>query len=141
MANSVIKDKDIEKVKIKLGVEIAKNRGKLSQRKLAQAVGLPPSNMKYIEDGVNAPSHDVYSKIIEELKPPPKQRAVMDKLYATIRKTPPPDVCETINSNLELFDVFRLINSKKLTKEQITRAKELFQTFADENKGEKENGK
>ncbi len=140
MANSVIKDKDMEKAKTKLGVEIAKNRGELSQRKLAQAVGLPPSNMKYIEDGVNSPSHDVYAKIIEELKPPPKQRAVMDKLYATIRKTPPPDVCETINSNLELFDVFRLINSKKLTKEQITRVKELFQTFADENKGENENG-
>ena len=29
----------------------------------------------------------------------------MDKLYATIRKTPPPDVCETINSNQELFDM------------------------------------
>lgn len=141
MANSVIKDKDMEKVKIKLGIEIAKNRGELSQRKLAQAVGLPPSNMKYIEDGVNAPSYDVYAKIIEELKPPPRQRAVMDKLYATIRKTPPPDVCETINGNLELFDVFRLINSQKLTKEQITRVKELFQTFVDENKGEKENGK
>jgi transcriptional regulator with XRE-family HTH domain len=131
----------MEKVKIKLGTEIAKSRGKLSQRKLAQAVGLHPSNMKYIEDGVNAPSHDVYAKIIEELKPPPRQRAVMDKLYTTIRKTPPPDVCETINSNQELFDVFRLINSQKLSKEQITRAKELFKTFAYENKGENGNGK
>jgi hypothetical protein len=56
LANSIIKD--IEKAKSKLGIEIAKSRGKLSQRKLAQAVGLPPSNMKYIEDGVNAPSHD-----------------------------------------------------------------------------------
>lgn len=139
MANSVIKD--MEKVKIKLGTEIAKSRGKLSQRKLAQAVGLPPSNMKYIEDGVNAPSHDVYAKIIEELKPPPRQRAVMDRLYATIRKTPPPDVCETINNNQELFDAFRLINSQKLSKEQITRAKELFNTFACENKGENVNGK
>ena len=119
MANSVIKDKDMEKAKTKLGVEIAKNRGELSQRKLAQAVGLPPSNMKYIEDGVNAPSHDVYAKIIEELNPPPRQRAVMDKLYATIRKTPPPDVCETINSNQELFDVFRIIKSQQLSKEQI----------------------
>ena len=139
MANSIIKD--IEKAKSKLGTEIAKNRGELRQRKLAQAVGLPPSNMKYIEDGVNAPSHDVYAKIIEELNPPPRQRAVMDKLYATIRKTPPPDVCETINSNQELFDVFRIIKSQQLSKEQITRAKELFQTFANENKGENENGK
>lgn len=136
MANSIIKD--IEKAKSKLGIEIAKNRGELSQRKLAQAVGLPPStNMKYIEDGVNAPSHDVYAKIIEELNPPPRQRAVMDKLYATIRKTPPPDVCETINSNQELFDVFRIIKSQQLSKEQNNNvAKELFQTFANENKGE-----
>lgn len=141
MANSVIKDKDMEKAKIKLGVEIAKSRGKASQRKLAQAVGLPPSNMKYIEDGVNAPSHDVYAKIIEELKPPPRKRAVMDKLYAAIRKTPPPDVCETINSNQDLFDVFRIIKSQQLSQEQIIRARELFQTFADENKGENSNGK
>ena len=133
MANSIIKD--IEKAKSKLGTEIAKNRGELSQRKLAQAVGLPPSNMKYIEDGV------IYAKIIEELNPPPRQRKVMDKLYATIRKTPPPDVCETINSNQELFDVFRIIKSQQLSKEQIIRAKELFQTFANENKGENENGK
>lgn len=69
LANSI--NKDIEKAKSKLGTEIAKSRGKLSQRKLAQAVGLPPSNMKYIEDGVNAPSHDVYAKVIEELKAPP----------------------------------------------------------------------
>lgn len=55
MANSIIRD--IEKAKTKLGLEITKSRGELSQRKLAQAVGLPPSNMKYIEDGVNAPSH------------------------------------------------------------------------------------
>jgi DNA-binding XRE family transcriptional regulator len=130
----------MEKAKKRLGAEIAKNRGELSQRKLAQAVGLPPSNMKYIEDGVNAPSHDIYAKIIGVLTPPPKQRAIMDKLYTTIRKSPPPDVCETINSNQELFDVFRLINSQKLIKEQITRAKELFQAFADENKGENENG-
>ena len=65
----------------------------------------------------------------------------MDKLYVTIRKTPPPDVCETINSNQELFDVFRIIKSQQLSQEQITRAKELFQTFANENKGENENGK
>lgn len=136
MANSIIKDKAMKKAKIKLGEEIAKSRGELSQRKLARAVSLPPSNMKYIEDGVNAPSHDVYAKIVKELKPPPRQRAVMDRLYATIRKTPPPDVCETINCNQELFDVFRLINSQKLSKEQIIRTEALFRIFADENKGE-----
>ena len=134
MTNSI--SKDIGKTKLKLGIEIAKSRGKLSQRKLAQAIGLPPSNMKYIEDGVNAPSHDVYAKIIEELKPPPRQRAIMDKLYATIRKTPPPDVCEIINSNQELFEVLRIIKCQQLSKEQITNIKELFRCFANENKGE-----
>lgn len=136
-----MKDKSIEKAKKKLGEEIAKCRGELSQRKLSQAIGLPPSNMKYIEDGVNAPSHDIYAKIIGVLKPLQDQRVTMDRLYTTIRKSPPPDVCETINKNQELFDAFRLIDGQELSKEQIIRAKILFNTFADENrKGESENG-
>lgn len=136
MTKKIIKDTKIETAKKQLGQEIATCRGERSQRNLASSIGLPPSNMKYIEDGVNAPTHDIYAKIIEVLKPPPKQRVIMDKLYTAIRKSPPPDVCETINSNQKLFDVFRLINNQQLSQEQITRAKELFQNFAYENKGE-----
>ena len=52
---------DVAKAKKKLGSLIAKCRGSnMSQRQLAAAVGLSPSNMKYIEDGINCPTADVY---------------------------------------------------------------------------------
>ena len=49
---------NIKAAKTKLGKSIKKLREQkgYSQRELARAVDLPPSNMKYIEDGVNAPS-------------------------------------------------------------------------------------
>ena len=120
-------------IKEKLGKEIIKCRGEMSQRKLAKAVGLPPSNMKYIEDGVNAPSYKVYAKIIDVLNPTRKQLALMDKLYSKIRKSPPPDVCKIINNNPELFDSFRVLEGQILSKMQITKAKELFESFVFEN--------
>ena len=142
LPKKVKKDKVIEKAKKQLGEEIARCRGETrSQRNLASAVGLSPSNMKYIEDGVNAPSAECYINLIDDLKPPPKQQKKMDALYTTIRKTPPPDVCGTINNNQDLFDVFRLISDQILSKEQITQAKALFKSFADEHKGGNGNGK
>lgn len=33
-----------------------------SQRGLAKAIDLPNSNLKYIEDGINAPSFEIYKK-------------------------------------------------------------------------------
>ena len=57
-------DESIESSKKELGRLIADCRGTMSQRNLASLVGLPPSNMKYIEDGVNAPSPEIYAKII-----------------------------------------------------------------------------
>lgn len=134
----VKKNKTIEKLKSQLGEEIAKCRGNdRSQRNLANAVGLPPSNMKYIEDGVNAPSGEIYEKLIKELQPPPNCRKKMDSLYTAIRKVPPPDVCKVLNTNQELFDVMRIISGQTFTKEQIKKTKELFKSFAlDNNKGE-----
>ena len=55
-----------------LGQLIRDCRGTLSQSKLAKKVGLPRSNMKYIEDGVNAPTAEVYEKLIDTLKPDPE---------------------------------------------------------------------
>ena len=40
-----------------------------SQRGLAKAIDLPNSNLKYIEDGINAPSFEIYKKIMIELNP------------------------------------------------------------------------
>lgn len=132
-------NKAIEKAKKQLGKEIANCRGKArSGRNLASAIGLPPSNMKYIEDGVNAPSPDCYAKLIEELKPPPKQRKKMDNLYVIIRNVPPPDVCKIINSNENFFDVLRLLQDTTISDEYLEKMKSLFASFASENleKGE-----
>lgn len=124
------KDKTIEKAKKQLGKEIASCRGNdRSQRNLAGAIGLSPSNMKYIEDGVNAPSFECYLKIIDSLKPPPKKRAKMDKLYTVIRKTPPPDVCNIINANQDIFNVLRMLDGHTITSEQLNEVQNLFSSF------------
>lgn len=112
---------DIKKeLKIELGQIIKSNRGAKgdSQRGLAKAIDLPNSNLKYIEDGINAPSPEVYKNIIQLLKPGDKDRRRMDYLYSQIRGTPPPDICEFIMGNTELYEAIRG-NSSKLDNEQI----------------------
>ena len=81
---SATKDsKEIKKAKQKLGKTIKKLREnkEFSLRELARAVDLSPSNMKYIEDGVNAPSPDKYLAIIRYLSPDSKKRDELDKLF------------------------------------------------------------
>ena len=68
MPNKVAVDQQAKGMIIELGLLIRDCRGTLSQSQLAKRVGLPRSNMKYIEDGVNAPTAEVYDKLIKELK-------------------------------------------------------------------------
>lgn len=89
-----------------------------SQRGLAKAIDLPNSNLKYIEDGINAPSPEVYKNIILLLKPNDEDRGRMDYLYSQIRGTPPPDICEFIIENDEVFESIRK-NKCKLTRTHI----------------------
>ena len=89
-----------------------------SQRGLAKAIDLPNSNLKYIEDGINAPSPEVYKNIILLLKPNDEDRGRMDYLYSQIRGTPPPDICEFIIENDEVFESIRK-NKCKLTRTYI----------------------
>ena len=88
-----------------------------SQRGLAKAIDLPNSNLKYIEDGINAPSPEVYKNIILLLKPSYEDRGRMDYLYSQIRRTPPPDICEFIIENDKVFESIRK-NKCKLTRTQ-----------------------
>ena len=80
---------EIKKTKQKLGKTIRKLREKqeFSLRELARAVDLPPSNMKYTEDGVNTPSPDKYISIIRYLSPDSKKRDELDTAYSIIRGT------------------------------------------------------
>ena len=132
--------RSIKTAKANLGKSINKLREQkgYSLRELARAVDLPPSNMKYIEDGVNAPSHEKYLSIIRYLSPDKKARDKIDSLYSTIRGTPPPDICEFMCNNMGLNDAIRIIEGHQLTSEQITQIEQLFISFKTE--GETDNG-
>ena len=133
---------DMERAKKKLGRLITKCRGDdMSQRQLAAAVGLSPSNMKYIEDGINCPTADVYSRLISALKPPVKVRNDMDQAYMIIRNTPPPDVCNRVKEDPCLMSVIRSMDDVPLTENQAQQIITLLKSFALENsEGEQNNG-
>lgn len=135
-------DAAVRKAKKKLGTLIAKCReNHISQRQLAIAVGLPPSNMKYIEDGVNCPTADVYSRIIDVLNPSPQKRDEMDQAYMTIRNTPPPDVCDRVKADPRLIKLIRAMDDAPLTESQSQQITELLRSFMSEsNKGDLNNG-
>lgn len=134
-------DRQQKKNKEKLGSLLAKCRGGTSLRKIAEQIGLPHSNLKYIEDGVHAPTAEIYGKLISVLKPPAKERGKMDELYMAIRETPPPDVCNTILQNKSLITALRSLDGITLTADQSNEIQKLILSIAEANrKGEAENG-
>lgn len=136
MPNKVAIDQQARNMIIELGLLIRDCRGTLSQSQLAKRVGLPRSNMKYIEDGVNAPTAEVYEKLIKELKPDLQTRRRMDHLYMAIRKVPPPDICRTITQNKGLVDAIRKLEDCNLTPNQIESVAALFAFFQENREGE-----
>ena len=136
MPPKVTVDKASERAKQNLGTLIMRCRGTLSQSQLAKRVGLPRSNMKYIEDGVNAPTAEVYGKLIKGLKPDLQTRQRMDRLYMAIRKVPPPDICRTITQNKDLVDAMRKLEGCNLTSDQIQSVAALFASFQNNREGE-----
>ena len=136
MKKSATESVEIIKAKQQLGKKIKQLRESkkdlISQRKLASLVGLPPSNMKYIEDGVNAPTAEVYDAIIRNLKPKDKLHAEMDSLYTIIRGTPPPDVCDIVRKNTGMNDALRIVKDQELSAQQIASLKALLTSFKTE---------
>ena len=114
-----------------LGELISKlrNEKKLSLRKFATAVGLSPSNVTYIEKGINAPTSEIYQNIINALKPGGENQRELDRLYSIIRKVPPPDVCEILMKNPVIGEKLRLLNNPQLTNEQIQQMEKLLASF------------
>lgn len=134
MPNKIATDRNSKRAIKELGKLIVKCReNKLSQSKLAEKVGLPRSNMKYIEDGINAPTAQVYEKLVEVLSPDKKTQIKMDNLYMTIRKVPPPGICKTIIGNEKLVDALRLLDNCNLTDEQTTALAGLIESFSKDN--------
>ncbi len=145
MKKSVAESAEIVKAKEKLGKKIKRLReskeNSLSLRQLSNAVSLPPSNMKYIEDGVNAPTAEVYNAIIQQLKPGTKLRNEMDNLYTIIRGTPPPDICNIIRKNNGMNDTLRIIEGQELSDKQMEELQKLLISFITESaRGESQNG-
>lgn len=104
-------------------------RGYISLRKLEDLVGIPASNLKYIEDGVNAPSPEAYTAIVLHLHPTVEERKELDRLYSSIRKTPPPDVCKVVCANAGLNDALRIIGDQNLSAKQIGQIQALLLSF------------
>ena len=129
-------NEDKKQLKVELGQLIKSNREAKgdSQRELAREIKLANSNLKYIEDGINAPSPEVYKKIILLLKPDYKDRGRMDNLYSQIRGTPPPDICEFMIENAYLYDVLRSLDNNY--KKHDIQTKILNEVIFDVNKGE-----
>lgn len=141
MPNKTTNRKKI-KQKMELGELLKSCRGEISLRKVADEIGLPPSNLKYIEDGVNAPTGEVFRKLILVLNPDTKTRSKMDKLYMAIREVPPPDVCDIIIKNQALISVLRPLDGLKLNTAQIQEMQKCILSMAEENrKGETQNAK
>ena len=119
MPKKVAVDKATERAMKKLGELITECRGERSLRQIAFPSGIAASQLQSIERGFLAPTADVYLKLLDTLQPDEKQHAKMDQLYMTIRKTPPPDVCELVTNNPDLIQLLRAIGDAKLTKNEI----------------------
>lgn len=85
-----------------------------------------------------SPTAEVYARLLDVLKPDKRPYAEMDRLFMTIRKTPPPDVCEFIIKNQELIPLLRAMANGQPTQKQVD---ELLASFDNKNiKGETDNG-
>lgn len=117
--------------KKQLGTIITKIRTKqnISLRQFAKLIDLPPSNLSYIEKGINVPTGEIYQKIILTLNPSRNEINKMDNLYCTIRKSPPPDICFILMKNNELIEKIRKLSNIKLTTDQLNSIDYLFSTF------------
>lgn len=123
--NNQSKEKDA------LGKLISKlrNEKRLSLRKFAEKIGLSPSNMTYIEKGINAPTAEVYERILKELKPKKEEQNEMDRLFCMVRNVPTPEVCQVILNNYELGERIKSIGDTVLTAEQLNLVEKLFKSF------------
>lgn len=132
MQKKQLHNKAVDAAKKKLGKIISKCRGEMSQRTLAKSVGLHPSNMKYIEDGINAPTAEIYAAIIKNVKPDKKVNDEMDRLYSVIRGAPPPDVCDIVLKQKGMNDTLRIIEGKELSVQQMEDLRKLLISFKTE---------
>ena len=139
LPKKVAVDAEAEQAMIKLGALICECRGTNSLRAIAKPSGIPASQLQYIERGTMAPTDDVYPNLIAALHPDKLQRTQMDELYMAIRKTPPPNICNTIISSRGLVEALGAFEGSALSDIQVQKLKALLTSFAEERKGETDN--
>ena len=138
MSKRLAVDQETKQAMVRMGELIAECRGKRGLRKIALPSGIQASQLQYIEQGVMAPTAEVYPKLLNELNPNDEQRTGLDRLYMAIRKTPPPDVCNLIAGNPDFVPLLRALGDAKLTKKEINA---LITSLAQKKiKGETNNG-
>lgn len=117
--------------KVALGTYICKLRKDkgYSLRDFAKMIDLAPSNLSYLERGVNVPTAEIYQRIIDVLNPIERHRKDLDELFTSIRNAPPPDVCGVLLKNYELGEKLRILDNVKLSPQQLEKVEELFLTF------------
>ena len=98
-------------------------------RKFAETIGLPPSNLSYIEKGINVPSAEIYQRIVDKLEPSEQEHKKLDELYIIIRNVPPPDVCGVLLQNIELGEKIKILSNIQLTSTQLESIEKLFLKF------------
>ena len=101
----------------------------ITSRRFSSAIGIPTSNLTYIENGTNVPTAETYARIIKELAPPDPIHRKMDELYSKIRKTPPPDICNILLQNYELGEAIRTLENVHLSPNQMESVEALFASF------------
>ena len=138
MSKKVAVDITTEQAMKKLGELIRKCRGARSLRKIAEPSCIPASQLLSIENGAMSPTADVYPKLLDTLQPDEKQKVELDRLYMTIRKTPPPDVCELLINNPNLITILRAMEDAKLSKKDMNSALALIAQI--KIKGDTDNG-
>lgn len=137
MSKKIAVDQSTELAMKQLGELITEIRGERSLRKVAEPSGIPASQLQYIERGSMAPTAEVYPKLLDALHPDKNQRAKMEQLYMTIRKTPPPDVCALLINNPNLIVVLRTMEGAQLSKNEM---KTLLKSITQKKKGDTDNG-
>lgn len=127
----------------RLGTAIKQLREKsdLSLRQVAEPIGISASNLMALESGANIPSPRVYKGLVEILKPSASQRKSWDKLYSSLRGTPPPDVCEIVMATEGMNDALRLLDGLSLTPDQLQELKKTLLRFRPPDKGGGERSK
>ena len=138
MSKKIAVDQATELAMKQMGELIAEIRGKRSLRKVAEPSGIPASQLQYIERGTMAPTAEVYGKLLDTLQPTREQQAELERLFMTIRKTPPPDVCELLINNPNLITVLRSMEDAKLSKKDMNSALALIAQM--KIKGDTDNG-